>query len=101
MRVRTPAPLEPSRVCGSHQCWTSPSMNWRAAARNRCSRVSAGLDTTSAMASWSCAYGFRDQLQRHGILELVAEAVRAACLIEGRSGPHAADERLIEQPAIE
>ena len=38
MRVRTPWP-----ECGSHQCWTSPSTNCRAAARSRCSRVSAGL----------------------------------------------------------
>src|SRR5216684_5959088 len=41
------------------------------------------------------------QSQRHSILKLVAESVRAAGLIERRSRPHAADERLIEHPAIE
>ena len=80
MRVRTPWPDG-----GSHQCWTSPSTNCRAAARRRCSRVSAG----------------RDSGERHAVLKLVAEAVGAARLIERRSRPHAAGERLIEQPAIE
>ena len=39
--------------------------------------------------------------ERHDVLELVAEAVGATRLIEGGSRPHAASERLIEQPAIE
>ena len=39
--------------------------------------------------------------ERHHVLELVAETVCAAQLIERRTGPHAATERLVEQPAIE
>ena len=35
--------------------------------------------------------------QCHHVLQLVAEAVRAARLIERRSSPHAATERLIQQ----
>src|SRR5580658_2656643 len=42
----------------------------------------------------------RDQ-QRHAVLELVAKAVGAAGLIKCRSRPHAADQRLIEHPAIQ
>ena len=80
MRVRTPWPAG-----GSHQCWTSPSTNCRAAARRRCSRVSSGRATASAM----------------HVLELVAEAVGAARLVERRARPDAAGQRLIEQPAVQ
>ncbi len=41
------------------------------------------------------------QRKCHPVLKLVAETVSAACLIKRRSRPHAADDRLIEQPAIE
>ena len=46
---------------------------------------------------------YRGSRQRkcHSVPKLVAETVRAACLIKRRSPPNAADERLIEQPAIE
>ena len=39
--------------------------------------------------------------QRHHVLELIAEAVRAAQLIKSCARPYAAAQRLIEQPAIE
>ena len=39
--------------------------------------------------------------ERHAVLKLIAEAVGAARLIEGRAGPDAAGERLIEQPAVQ
>ena len=39
--------------------------------------------------------------KRHAVLQLVAKAVGAAGLIEGRARPNAAGERLVEQPAIE
>ena len=39
--------------------------------------------------------------QRHTVLELIAKAVGAAGLVEGRAGPDAADQCLVEQPAIE
>ena len=77
--MRTPRPL-----CGCHQCCTSPSTNWRAAARRMCSRATAGLGVH----------------ERHDVLQLIAESVRAARLIERRARPHAAGERLIERPAI-
>jgi hypothetical protein len=38
--------------------------------------------------------------QRHHVLELVAKAVGAACLIKGRARPQATGDRLIEKPAI-
>ena len=41
------------------------------------------------------------QGERHSVLELIAETVSAARLIERRSRPHAAGERLIEHPAIQ
>ena len=78
--MRTPLPEG-----GCHQCWTSPSTNCRAAARSRCSRA------TSAP---------RDH-ERHHVLELVAEAVGAAGLIEGGAGPDPAGERLVEQPPVQ
>src|SRR5580658_6606195 len=45
--------------------------------------------------------GRSGQRERHAILKLVAESVRAAGLVKCRSRPHAADQRLIEHPAIE
>ena len=39
--------------------------------------------------------------QRHAVLQLVAEAVGAARLIERRAGPDAAGQRLIQQPAVQ
>ena len=39
--------------------------------------------------------------ERHDVLKLVAEAVGAARLIEGRTRPVAAGERLVEQPAVQ
>ena len=39
--------------------------------------------------------------ERHAILQLVAKAIGSAGLIEGRAGPNAAGESLVEQPAIE
>ena len=43
----------------------------------------------------------RGEAQRHAVLQLVAEAVGAARLIEAGARPDAAGERLIEQPAVE
>ena len=79
MRVRTPRPSG-----GCHQCWTSPSRNWRAAERSSCSRKQRRLGVH----------------QRHRVLQLVAEAERAARLIEAAAAPHAAGEHLVEQPAV-
>ncbi len=39
--------------------------------------------------------------ERHAVLQLVAEAVGAARLVEGGAGPDAAGERLVEQPAVQ
>ena len=39
--------------------------------------------------------------QRHAVLQLVAEAVGAAGLIESGARPDATGERLVEQPAVE
>ena len=39
--------------------------------------------------------------QRHHILQLVAEAIGPARLIERRTTPGTASQRLIEQPAVE
>ena len=70
---------------GSHQCCTSPSTNCRAAARRRC-----------------CARQRRlRHRERHHVLELVAEAVGAARLVERRARPDPAGERLVEQPAVQ
>ena len=38
--------------------------------------------------------------QGHRVLQLIAEAERAARLIESGAGPHAAGERLIDEPAV-
>ena len=78
--MRTPRPDS-----GNHQCWTSPSTNCRAAARSRCARAR-----------------FRPRYaQRHHVLQLIAETIGAACLVEGRPRPYAAGQRLIGQPAVE
>ena len=78
--VRTPAPVR-----GSHQCCTSPSGNCRRAALRICSRASVG----------SCSR------KRQRILQLVAEAERAARLVEGRARPDAAGEALVGQPVVD
>ena len=39
--------------------------------------------------------------ERHAILQLIAKSISAARLIEGRTRPDAAGQRLIQQPAIE
>ena len=80
MRVRTPRPAG-----GCHQCCTSPSTNCRAAARRICAAGLAG----------------RAVDQGHHVLELVAEAVGAARLVERRPAPDAAAQHLVEQPAVE
>ena len=78
--MRTPRP-----VSGCHQCWTSPSRNWRAAASENVR-----------------ARQFRRRIEkRHRILQLIAEAERAARLIERGAPPEAAAQRLVQQPAIE
>jgi hypothetical protein len=41
------------------------------------------------------------EAERHAVLELVAEAVGAARLVEGRPRPDAAGDRLVEQPAVQ
>ena len=69
IRVRTPLPPG-----GCHQCWTSPSLNWRPAARRMCSRVSSG---------WVYRMG-------KAILQLIAESIRAAGLIKSGASPDAA-----------
>src|ERR1700719_281597 len=38
--------------------------------------------------------------KRHAILKLIAKSVRATQLVESSASPHAARERLIEQPPI-
>ena len=80
MRVRTPGPAG-----GCHQCCTSPSSNCRAAARRICAARFLG--------------GAVDQ--GHHVLELVAEAVGPAGLVERRPAPDPAGQDLVEQPAIE
>ena len=39
--------------------------------------------------------------ERHRVLELVAEAIGAAALVQRGAPPHAAGERLVQGPAIE
>ena len=39
--------------------------------------------------------------ERHAVLQLIAEAIGAAGLIEGRTRPDATGERLVEQPTVE
>ena len=41
------------------------------------------------------------ECQGHAVLQLVAEAVGAACLIEAGPRPDAAGQRLVEQPAVQ
>ena len=80
MRVRTPRPDG-----GCHQCRTSPASNWWRARAQDLLACDVG----------PCMH------QGHHILQLVAEAVGAARLIERGTPPDAAGERLVEQPAIE
>ncbi len=69
---------------GCHQCCTSPSRNWWRGGAQQMLAQQAGLGMH----------------QRHRVLQLVAEAERAAGLVEARPRPHAAGERLIDQPAV-
>ena len=80
MRVRTPWP-----ECGSHQCWT----------------VALGELPAGGAQEMLARERRPGDRQRHPVLQLVAEAVGAARLIEGRARPDAAGERLIEQPAVQ
>ena len=80
MRVRTPCP-----ECGSHQCCTSPSTNWRAGRAQQ-------------MRARHRRAGGR---QRHAVLQLVAEPVGAARLVERRARPDPAGQGLVEQPAVQ
>ena len=43
----------------------------------------------------------RRSTKRHHVLQLVAEAVRAAALVERRARPHPAGQRLVERPAVD
>ncbi len=73
----------PRPAGGCHQCWTSPSRNWCDAAQDvRPGDLGRGVD------------------QGHHVLELVAEAERAARLVEARARPVPAGEHLVEQPAV-
>ena len=78
--MRTPRPLG-----GCHQCCTSPSTILPGGrpqnVRSRLARL--GIE------------------QGHHVLELIAETVGAAGLIERRSSPDAARENLVRQPAVD
>ncbi len=78
--VRTPRP-----VGGCHQCWTSPASELP---RRRAQQVLTG----------EASLGDRE---REDVLELVAEAVGTTRLVERRSCPQPAGQRLVEQPAVE
>ena len=80
MRVRTPRPEG-----GCHQCCTSPSSE---------------LARGGAQQMLARDVALRDAESQH-ILQLVAEAVRAAHLVEAGAAPDAAAQRLVEQPAIQ
>src|SRR4051812_44640441 len=45
--------------------------------------------------------GRPDRGERHSVLELIAKSVGAARLVEARTRPEPAGDRLIEQPAVE
>ena len=77
--MRTPRPGG-----GCHQCWTSPSRKLarRAAQQVLAQQTRLGVD------------------QRHRVLQLIAEAERAARLVEAAARPQAAGQRLVEQPAV-
>ena len=77
--MRTPRPAG-----GCHQCCTSPSRNWRAA---RAQQVLAGE-------------GRLGMHERHHVLQLVAEPVGPAGLIEARPAPEPAAQGLVQQPAV-
>src|SRR3984957_18400711 len=47
------------------------------------------------------SYSTARDAERHHVLQLVAETIRAANLIETSAGPYPAGERLVEQPAIQ
>ena len=68
-----------------HQCWTSPSTNWRDA----------------AWRMWAAREVRRGQQEREHVLQLIPEPERAARLIERRASPDAAGQRLVEEPVVE
>ena len=39
--------------------------------------------------------------QRHYVLQLIAKAISTAGLVEGRAGPNAAGQSLIQEPAVQ
>ena len=78
-RVRIPWPVE-----AFHQCWTSPSTNCRAG---------------GAQEVLARQVRPREE-EREDVLELVAEAVRAARLVVARARPEPAGEVLVEEPAV-
>ena len=55
---------------------------------------------TAARSSWSRTMERRASEDRQGVLQLVAEAERAARLVERGPPPDAARQRLVEQPAV-
>ena len=79
MCVRTPRPCG-----GCHQCCTSPSSNWRLARQQQLRAQQLGPRVH----------------QRHRVLQLVAEAERAAGLVVAAARPQAARDRLVDQPAV-
>jgi hypothetical protein len=70
--VRTPRPAG-----GCHQCCTSPSRNWRAAARSRCSRVRAGCGVDQCEARPAAGRGNRRR-RRTGRIPCVPRAGSSA-----------------------
>ena len=79
MRVRTPRPDG-----GCHQCWTSPFSKLAAGGQEQ---VRSGEPRTLVE-------------EREGVLQLVAEAVRAARLVEPGATPEATGQGLVQQPVI-
>ena len=71
---RSSAMRRPRPLGSCHQCCTSPSTNCRPAARSRCARARSG----------------RAQQQRHHVLQLIAEAERAAGLVVAGARPEPA-----------
>ena len=85
MRSSDTRVLMPWFVTGSHQCCTSPARNCR---------------RPGAQDVLACDRRLR-HAQSHRILQLIAIAPGAARLVERRACPHPADERLVEEPAVQ
>ena len=88
---------EPDAVVGDARAHALARMAAATSAGRRPRRTAAPRRAADARAS---SAGPR-QRERHAVLQLVAEAVGAARLVEGRARPDAAGERLVEQPAVE